>query len=126
MSKKDDLLHEIGSLVIRDKEIMSRPWEHLVLVAQVSNNSTQVNGFAYQSGGKAVPTGPDNFEIVDKFEELRTAMGADDIELWNACLFRLDRDSHKLSIDFEYEQPEKWLITPSTVKEMAEKLRPAK
>src|SRR3981081_3289241 len=43
---------------------------------------------------------------------------------WKACLVRIDRSSKDVSIDFEDDHPEKWLIIPSTVRQMAETLRP--
>ena len=120
MATRDDLVHEIGAMLLQDPKISSRSWQHLVIVAQLRDLSTKVNGFAYQNTGEAVPTSPSNPKVPDKFRELRDAMG----EQWKACLVRID-DTKKISIDFEYDHPEKWLISPATVKQMAEILRPS-
>jgi hypothetical protein len=122
---KDELVQEIGALLLQDREISSRPWRDLVIVAQIMPNATKVNGFAYQDTGKAVPTGPDNFKILEKFEELREAMRESIREPWKACLVPINGPSGQMSIDFEYDCPEKWLINPATVKTMAETLRPS-
>jgi hypothetical protein len=121
---KDDLVQEIGTLLLNDPEISSGQWSHLVIVAQVQDLSTKVNGFAYREDGKAVPTAPRNSIVPKKFRELSEAMREAGKDPWKACLVRIDRSSENISIDFEYDHPEKWLIVPSTVKQMAEALRP--
>jgi hypothetical protein len=62
---------------------------------------------------------------MDKFEELRDAMVEPGKSPWKAALVRIDDATRRISIDFEYDHPEKWLIAPNTVKQMAETLRPA-
>jgi hypothetical protein len=64
------------------------------------------------------------FKVPDKFGELSEAVREAGKDSWKACLVRIDRSSGDISIDFEYDYPEKWLIVPSTVKQMAESLRP--
>jgi len=72
---KDELVHEIGAMLIQDSKISSRRWHHLVIVAQLIELSTKVNGFAYETtSGDAVPTSPSNPKIPAKFEELCDAM----------------------------------------------------
>jgi hypothetical protein len=123
---KDELVQEIGRMLVQDPRISALPWRQVAIVAQITDDSTQVNGFVYDETGKETPTAPKNTRVIDRFEELRSVMGEHEESFWSACLVRLDRVSGKISIDFEYDHPEKWLITPSTVKEMSEKLRPAK
>jgi hypothetical protein len=97
----------------------SRRWQHLVIVAQLMELSTKVNGFAYETTtGDAVPTSPSNPQIAAKFKELCNAMRDPGKEPWRACLVRIDSSSGNMSIGFEYDHPEKWLI-------MAESLRPS-
>ena len=122
--EKDDLVLEIGRMLVQDPHISSRPWSHLVIVAQMFDDSTKVNGFAYQDNGKALPTGPKNFDVLTRFEDLREAMKEPSRNSWRACLIRIDQPSGNLTADFEYDQPDKWLITPATVRQMAEQLRP--
>ena len=121
---RDDLVQDIGALLVRDPHISSQPWEDLVIVAQITPSSTKVNGFAYSASGKSTPTGPRNLDVIDKFEDLRLAMREPDKEPWKACLVRINRSTSHIVIDFEYDHPDKWLITPATVEGMAEVLRP--
>jgi hypothetical protein len=124
---KDELVHMIGAMLLEDADIQSRrPWQHLVLVAQIMPGTTKINGFVYRSSGAAVPTSPGNFDVLKKFRELLEAMREPGKEPWKAAMVRIDDASRHLSIDFEYDHPEKWSITPSNVKQMAETLRPVK
>jgi hypothetical protein len=122
---KDELVQEIGVLLLNDSKISRWDWSHLVIVAQLREFSAKVNGFAYREDGEAIPTSPSNSKVLDKFSELSEAMREAGKNSWKACLVRIDRSSGGISIDFEYDHPEKWLIVPSTVKQMAETLRPA-
>jgi hypothetical protein len=122
---KDKLVHEIGAMLLEDPEIASEPWQHLVMIAQIQDSRSQLNGFAYEVDGQVTVTSPDNFDIIDKFAALREMMRKEEGEPWQACLVRIDRLSGKISIEFEYDRPEKWLITPANSQKLAEALRPA-
>jgi len=124
--EKDELVHEIGGMLLKDEDIQaSGPWHHLAMVVQFMTGSTEISGFVYRGDGEAVPAAPDNFDVLKKFRQLREAMREPGKEPWKAALVRIDDASRRISIDFEYDHPEKWLIVPSTVKQMAEVLRPA-
>ena len=122
----DELVQEIGSLVLGDQELSSWQASNVVLVAQIGSNSSQVNGFAYQETGRAVPTSPDDFNILKKLKELRAAMSLPGKVDWLACVVRINMRAGTIDIDFEYDEPDKWLITPATLGRMAEALRPTK
>ena len=121
---KDELVQQIGQLLIEDPMISRQPWDHLVIVAHVKDRSVQVKGFAYSGNSDVTPTGPRNFAIIDKFEALNKAMLEPGKESWKACLVRISAEGH-ISIDFEYDKPEKWLVTPSNIEEMGKTLRTA-
>ncbi len=123
---KDELIQEIGARLLRDPTISLDPWEHLAMVAQVDRGSTQVNGFAYLADGKAQITSPSDSRVPSKFEALREAMREPGKELWRACLVRIERASGRITVEFEHDHPEAWLIVPSTVKQMGETTRPGR
>jgi hypothetical protein len=121
---KDELVQEIGTMLVQDPGISRWSWQHLAIVVQFRGSSSQVNGFAYLDTGDAQITSPKNFEVPKKFKALREAMREPGKEPWQACLVRIDRATGRVSVDFEYDHPEKWLISPATLKKMAETLRP--
>jgi len=120
----DDLVQELGSLLMEDGDLLANPWEHLVIVAQFRPLSIKVNGFAYLANGKAIPTSPSGVAVTKKFQELREATKEPAKDVWQAAMVKIEKSSGSLSIDFEYDNPDKWLISPATVKRMAEALRP--
>jgi hypothetical protein len=88
---KDELVQEIGVMLIQDRKISSRRWQHLLIVTQFMELSTKVNGFTYETAsGGAVPTSPSNPTIPAKFKELRDAMRDPGKEPWRACLLRIE------------------------------------
>jgi len=109
---------------MQDIDISKSPWEHLVIVAQFGSLSIKVNGFAYLPGGKSIPTSPSGVAATKKFQELRDAMKEPGRDQWRAAIVRIEKSTGSLCIDFEYDNPDRWLIIPSTVKRMAEELRP--
>jgi hypothetical protein len=121
----NQLIHDIGAAIVGSPRISSLDWKHLVFVASVANGHSTISGFAYDSGGKSRPASPGGLQTLDKITALREAMQAEGKPAWNACLIRIQRDTGKIGVDFEYDTPSKWDITPANVREMAEKLRPA-
>jgi hypothetical protein len=120
----DDLVQELGAILMEDSDLSASQWEHLVIVAHFSPLTIDVGGFAYLANGKAIPTSPSGVAATKKFQELREAMKEPARDVWQAAIVKIEKSSGSLSIDFEYDNPDKWLISPATVKRMAEALRP--
>ncbi len=120
---KNDLIHALGAALASDPDIAGEAWEQLILVGQFKPGSISLNGFLYDASGRATPAAPSDFTAHDHLESLREVMAKGGEDRWRACLIRIDRSSGKISVDFEYDAPEKWEITPANVKDMAERLR---
>lgn len=121
--ERGDLVQELATLLVEDPEISSREWDQLAIVAQVSKESTDVSGFAYQRDGEAIATGPENFSFLDKVEQLQRVMQEPGEKSWKAILIKVNALSGAFKVYFEYDNPEKWRITGENVKQMAESLR---
>jgi hypothetical protein len=122
--QSNQLIHEIGALIVQSPRIAALDWKHLAFVANVEPGHKTISGFAYDQSGKSRPTSPGSMEALNKLAQLREAMQADGKAPWTACLIRIQRDTGKIAMDFDYDTPPRWAITPATVREMAEKLRP--
>ena len=120
---QDALVHEVGALIVRDERVAARPWDAYALVARVEANRIQLNGFAYEAGSMrpATPRGP---EMHHKLKALRDAMREDVGQAWGACVVRIERETKKIRIEFEYDHPERWDVTPQTVADIAARARP--
>lgn len=121
---KDALIVEIGRLIVADAKVAAQPWDRYALVAWYGDGVSKLNGFRYvgeEAGQPATPAAP---ELEDRLDELRDATQVDGKALWHACVFRLDRGTGKATVDFEYENPERWHVTPATAAEIAQRARP--
>lgn len=118
------LVQDIGHSIVDSPRIVSQDWRELVMIAIVHDDHASMSGFAYDSGGKARPVTPGGGTTLQQVQALREAMSLDGQMPWQACMIRINRRSGKIHVDFEYEQPGKWEITPTNVRKKAEELRP--
>ena len=125
MSEKSVLVQDLAQLLAGDEGYSAQPWQSLVMVGEVVPGRTSMNGFVYLDNGQAVPASPRSMQALKKLKEVSAAMQAESGKRWLACVVRIDRPSGKVDIHFEYDDAERWLITPQNVAGMAETLRPA-
>ena len=123
---RNELLHRLALAVAGDSALLLQGWKHLVLVSHIEGGTPDMTGFCYTGDGRAVPVSPSDFGIFDVIEELRAAMAAADGGApWLAALFSIDRSTGKLDARFEYDRPERWLVTPDNVADRAREFAPS-
>jgi hypothetical protein len=122
---RDALIHRLAETIAGDSELLLDGWTHLVLTSRIEDGTLNMNGFCYAADGDAIPVSPRDFSIFDVLQELREAMAqADGKAPWIAALFRIERKTGKLAMEFEYDQPERWAVTPDNVKARAREFAP--
>jgi hypothetical protein len=123
---RDELIRNLAETVAGDAALLLTGWKHLVLISQIDDGTPDVTGFCYTSDGRAVPVSPTDLAIFDVIEQLRDTMAeADANRAWLAAFFRIDRATGKLTAEFEYDRPERWVVTPDNVKARAREFAPA-
>ena len=123
---RDALIHRLAQTIAGDKALLLDGWTHLVLVSEIEADTPDMTGFCYTDDGRTVPVSPRDFAIFDVLDELRDAMAKlDGKKPWIAALFRIERATGKFAMEFEYEQPERWAVTPDNVKSRAREFAPA-
>jgi hypothetical protein len=123
---RDALIHHLAQTIASDGGLLLDGWTHLVLVSQIESDTPDMTGFCYTDDGRAVPVSPTDFGIFDVLEQLRDAMAkADAKKPWIAALFRIERETGKFAMEFEYDQPERWIVTPDNVRARAREFAPA-
>jgi hypothetical protein len=122
----DELVHEIGQMIVSDEEIAIEAWDKLAVVVHIGDSAREMNGFLYSGDAAPRPSTPGTSGLLRSFRNLREAMFAEGRSKtkWQACVAKIDAESGEITMDFEYENPEKWLVTPSTMKAVAELVRP--
>jgi len=125
MSAKDELIHELGALLVADDEVAATGWQHLALVGVVDAEQARMNGFCYDAAGADEPAAPRNFETLAVLRRLRDEMAkADGKAPWKSCLLRIARSTGKISVDFEYDNAARWAITKANLRQRADELKP--
>ncbi len=121
---KDELIVEIGRLIVADGKATAQPWDRYALIAYYDGSVSRLNGFGYSGDARGRPATPETFDLEDRLDELRVATQTEGKAPWRVCVFRLNRDTGKATVDFEYDDPERWRVTPATASEIAERARP--
>lgn len=119
----DRALHELGQLVIADDEFASKDWQGISLVIQVEPRK-RVFGYRYKSDGGWEGATPAGRPTILKARELAKAMKVEGKEGWKTCLLQISRPGPKVAVDFEYENPSRWDVTPANLEARVEELRP--
>ena len=123
---RDTLIQRLADTIAGDGALLLDGWTHLVLVSQIEADTPDLTGFCYIGDGRAVPVSPKDFGIFDALEQLRKEMAkADGKKPWIAALFRIERKTGKFAVQFEYDEPERWIVTPDNVTARAREFAPA-
>lgn len=126
MAVRERFFHNLATTIAGDAALTLEGWKQLVLVSQISDGTADMTGFCYTGDGRAIAVSPSDFAIFEVIERLREAMAAADAgQPWLAALFRIDRETGKMTAEFEYSQPERWLVTPDNVKARAREFGPS-
>lgn len=122
---KDALVKEIGRLIAEDARANAHPWETYALIVAYDDNMRRFNGFAYDGDGGYAAATPTPEPLGETIDALREATRADGKASWQACVVRLVRDTRRLTLEFEYDDPARWDVTPQTLEAVVERARPA-
>lgn len=123
---RDDLIRKLAETVADDDALLLDGWKHLVLVSRMELGTPDLIGFCYLGDGRVITVAPRDFAIFDRLEQLRDAMAEADAARtpWLAALFRIERETGRFAVDFEYERDDRWAVTPDNARDRARELAP--
>ena len=121
---RDALVVDIGRMLATDAAVNARPWDAYALVAWYGDGVAKVNGFRYAGAAPGEPATPEADGIEDALQALRDATRAPGQAPWRAAVVRLDRGTGKATVEFAYEDADRWEVTPATVADIARRARP--
>jgi hypothetical protein len=125
---RDALVHRIGMLIVTDKGVDAAPWDGYALIVrydEAGGASRRMAGFRYRDGAGFEAATPGNPTIGAALDALREGMRGEAQPAWDVCVVQIRRDTRKVHVDFEYDDPRRWDITPATLTDVAERARPA-
>lgn len=119
----DRALHELGQMVIADKEFAGKDWQGITLVIQVEPRK-RMFGYRYKADGGWEGATPEGRPAILKARELADAMKVAGKEGWKTCLVQISRPGPAIKVDFEYADPNRWDVNPANIEARVEELRP--
>lgn len=120
----NELLQEIGHAIIHDPALKGKRWQSLSLVFSASEDSMGMHGYFYTARNKPNPFCPEGDSLFDLFPALQAAMlDGEKGSPWLACLLQIMKATKDIKLDFEYEDPDRWQVTPDNYETMPAALR---
>jgi hypothetical protein len=111
---------DLGSQVATHPAYYGTDWAYIALVASFAEGRRSVFGYVFFADGHweaRVPRDRDR-TVMKAFRRLHDQMAAEDGVAWVQCLLEITGPDLTISADFEYEDPERWSITPANLQEL--------
>lgn len=123
---RNELIARIGRLLVADPAVSDGEWQGYALIVRYGDGAIarRMTGFRYDADGTYAAATPDADALGPAFDDLREATRVAGKEPWGACILRLWRATGRLAVEFEYDAPERWDITPATLADIAARARP--
>jgi hypothetical protein len=126
MSDKTMLISEIGKEILNAKGLMNREWSSLSLVIDLGEGHFAQSGYLYTQ------TDVDPFTAITAerrklstlCNELKDVIKEESDSNIKQLLVQIRNDDSQMKINFEFENANRWSITPSNMVEMKEMLKP--
>lgn len=123
MSDIDRQVTELGRAILGDANYVVRDWVGIALVFRLWSR-TNMMGYVYDRDGEWEAETPESFDVLRMAQDLRAAMAASGKGEWKTCLLQISQPGPKLVINFDYDDVDRWAITPANLRERVEELRP--
>jgi hypothetical protein len=127
-NEANDLIMEIGSMIVNDDRYFAEDWRSLALVGNFSHGQRAMNGYQYFVDGSFVAKIPKSFsDIINQLKSLRETMKNEKGEEWHQCLIHITKPEMKINIQFEYDMPDRWSVKNISLDmtDYAESLKPS-
>ncbi len=127
MPSPDEMIIEVGTAIVQDAEYRSdMSWETIAVVYNFLNGRQNSYGYIFRADGSwkaSLPQDEDD-AILDKMLALQAAMERDTGKKWIKALVHITRADQGLNIQFEYDDPDKWVINPGDLENSVAALKP--
>ena len=125
-SDRNELIARIGKLLVADPAVSDGLWHGYALIVRYGGGAIarRMTGFRYDAHGNHQGATPSDDALGPAFDALRDATRIHGKEPWDACVLRLWRDTGRMTVDFDYDAPHQWDITPATLADVAARAWP--
>lgn len=118
----DDLVLTLGRLVATHPAYDGVDWAYIALVATFTKRHRSVFGYVFLTDGRwesTLPRDPQR-SVMHAFRSLHDTMAARDGTRWLQCLLEVSRQDQTVAVQFEYDDPNRWVVTPATLRQVVE------
>jgi hypothetical protein len=122
-NEANDILMQMGSMLLADPKYQDREWMALSVVGVVIGGSVNMTGFTYDSKGEATPGTP-GIDFIELLENFQAATKVDDKPVWKSVLIQIKKPDLEIKVQFEYENALRWKVTPGNIDKMKIALMP--
>lgn len=120
---KDELIHEIGKMIVSDEEYSDDDWSAISVVGKFKGTSSRIQGYVYLEEGTWEAATPENLGFESLLQSLRDEMKKEaGGEHWKSCLIQIKRNDMSMNVKFDYESENTWTDDLST---LPDRLRPS-
>lgn len=122
----DDQVLALGRLVATHPAYDGVDWAYIALVATFTKRHRSVFGYVYLADGRwesTLPRDPQR-SVLRGFRSLHDTMTARGDAPWLQCLLEVSRHDDTVAVQFEYDDPERWAVTPDALAQVIDQARP--
>ena len=123
----DNLIQEIGSLILRCEDSLEESWDTLSVVFDLGNGYISNSGFMYERDNiipMIADIEDDPMVLDNKIHKFQAAVEEKFGHKFKQLLIQMEQESGRIKIDFEFDNPKRWNMDPSNYIKVQEELRP--
>ena len=121
-AEADQLIQEIGKIIVTSEKYQDE-WTSLAIVGNFKNGRRNQYGYVYTSDGdwEGRTSGIPTLKLMKRLNEVMAEATG---KRWHRCLVQIKRADMDMNIQFEYDDPDRWSVSPATVERDALALKP--
>ena len=127
MNIDDKFVMDIGKSILCCKKVVENDWDSLVFVFDAAEGHIANSGFLYSLDSVRPASArieSDPMLLNNQIRDLREKIFDQCNAKFRQMLVQMESQSGRIKIDFEFDDPSRWTIKPSNIKQMREELRP--
>jgi hypothetical protein len=110
----------LAELISSHEAYQDTDWSYIALVATITRQRRSMFGYVFFADGHwetKLPRDPQR-SVMKAFRKLHERMATNDGVAWQQCLLEITRPDQTVSVEFEYDDPQRWSLTPANLEEL--------